>query len=86
MQSFRDVIRRWDHRLDLANDVGESLLVVTAWHNRDSIPAAQFNKILSAARTRGFHDITESLLIDLAEKRAANVKRKHEPAEPSEAA
>lgn len=73
--SFRDVISLWPSRPALASDLGtDRLLVVNAWWNRDSIPAAEFLNVVRAAEKNGY-PVTLELLAQIAEKRRANIKQ-----------
>lgn len=69
MKRFRDVITRWRSAEELADDIGETGLLVRAWKARDNIPPPHWPKIAQAAEKRGFKDITIPFLADLAMRR-----------------
>ncbi|MCB9943017.1 MAG: hypothetical protein H6851_05275 [Geminicoccaceae bacterium] len=70
MQSFKDIIRRWDSTSALAADIGQPTKTVQMWLFRDRIPAVRWTKIVAAAHLRGWDDINLGLLASLASKKA----------------
>ena len=64
--SFRDVIEKWDHTSTFAADVGVPYERAKAWWRRDRIPGAYFVAVVSAAKAKGFDDVTERALSAIA--------------------
>lgn len=67
--SFREVIDLWPQIADLARDLDEPYETVNQWKKRDSVPAWAHSRVVRAAHTRGFKQITHELLDDLAASR-----------------
>lgn len=65
MQNIDDLIRVWPRPIDLARDLGVAPSRITDWKNRDSIPVAYWQRLLSAAYRRGHPEITAALLVKL---------------------
>ena len=62
MQSFVEIINAWPHPTKFAEDVGVSPALVAVWKTRDTIPAAYWNWVVTAAERRRIEGITLELL------------------------
>jgi hypothetical protein len=70
MKTFIDVVSRWKDNPELAADLGVTSGLVACWKHRDNIPAEHWPNLVSAAKARGWADITYDLLGQiLAEKK-----------------
>lgn len=65
MQHVSDIFSAWPSDADLGRDIGMPYSTVSAWKQRDSIPAAYWRDIIRAARKRGHSEITADLMVDL---------------------
>jgi hypothetical protein len=72
METFADVISRWETAEELGSDLGEVGVTVRAWRNRNSIPASKWAAVVAAAEKRQFADITLELLARIAAKKPAS--------------
>ena len=69
MNSILDIIARFGGATQFAREVGMSVGAAKQARRRDSIPAEWFSAIARAAEVRGFHDVTEATLAQIAERR-----------------
>lgn len=74
LQTFTDLIGRWDTIAAFARDIGEPYENAKQWQRNDSIPARAFGAIVSAAGARGSTDVTHELLCGFAEAKHAGRK------------
>src|SRR5258708_24116512 len=65
MKRITDIFSAWPSDADLGRDLGVPYPTISAWKQRDSIPAAYWRDIIRAARQRGHPEITADLLVDL---------------------
>lgn len=72
MNTFTDVINRWETVADFAADLCIPYQTGAAWRQRNSIPAQRWGSVVSAAAKRGFFDVTVELLASIS----ASVPRK----------
>lgn len=70
MKTFDDIISMWPTAKAFGTDVGVSGLVARQWRRRNSIPSSHWRAVVDAAQKRGFTDVTEAALTDLAAKEA----------------
>lgn len=75
MNRFRDVIDAWPSPAELAGDIGEKLYNVQKWRVRDSIPAKNWDAIVSAAKKRGYR-VTLAMLSSFALLKAMEKSKK----------
>jgi len=60
MTHLTPIFAVWDHNAEaMAKDIGETGVVVRLWRHRNSIPSKHWQKIITAAATRG-----EALTLD----------------------
>ena len=73
LASFRDVINLWPSRSALTRDLSGGpkapVAPVRDWYARDSIPDHWFDLLISAAKRRGFDEVTYRLLAELTRSR-----------------
>ncbi len=72
MNSFTDIISMWPSDQAFADDLGETVSLVRVWKHRNSIPARHWKQVLCGAKKREFSQVTDALLIELANKRDAH--------------
>jgi hypothetical protein len=65
VKRISDIFSAWPSDADLGRDLGVPYPTISAWKQRDSIPAAYWRDIIRAARRRGHPEITADLLADL---------------------
>lgn len=65
MKSIDAVLALWPSMADLGRDLGVPYSTVAAWKQRGSIPVSYWRGLTDAARSRGLHDVTSELLVDL---------------------
>jgi hypothetical protein len=65
MKRISDIFSAWPSDADLGRDLGVPYPTISAWKQRDSIPATYWRDIIRAARKRGHPEITADLLVDL---------------------
>lgn len=61
MDSFTDIIGLWPSAEELADDLGEKGVTVRAWKNRNSIPPAYWDGVVSAGARREYPVTLEAL-------------------------
>jgi len=66
MRRFSDVFDLWPSRAELADDMGEKDGTVRQWANRNYVRAHYFDRIVAAAQSRGFNEVTHELLSKIA--------------------
>ena len=64
---FTDVIDLWPNRPALAADLNLSPGLVQKWAERDKIPASHWNRVVEAAKRRGYWQVTARRLALIAE-------------------
>lgn len=67
--TFPDIIARWPSLQDLAGDLSLPVKNVRRWQDIGSIPAEWFVAVQTAAKARGFRDITVRTLSEAAHAR-----------------
>lgn len=70
MNTFSDLIDRWDSVSAFASEAGVSYGRAAQWRRRNSIPSERWNAVIAAARARGFADVTLDRLADMAQARS----------------
>ncbi len=70
MQTFTDVINRWEKPSDLAEDLGEEVGTVRQWRNRDTLPDRVWKATVEAAERREFRGVTLEVLAEIAARQA----------------
>lgn len=69
--SIKDLMARWPSRTEFAQDVGAPPSIVHKWFSSDRIPARWQARVVRAAVSRGFSDITAEWMLRVhAEKEA----------------
>ena len=69
VMTFSDIITRWPTLQDLAGDLDLPVKNVRRWQDIGSIPAEWFVSVQSAAKARGFADVTIRTLSEAAHSR-----------------
>jgi hypothetical protein len=77
--SVRDLVDLWPSRRDLAEEANVTLHQVNAWIKRGRIPAEHHFDIATAARVRGYKNVT-SEIIDRLHIRVKRSKERHQAA------
>jgi hypothetical protein len=72
MQNVADIFAAWPSDAEFGRDVGVPYPTVSAWKQRESIPAAYWWHIIRAAAQRGHPEITADLLARLHARKASN--------------
>ena len=67
--TFTDIIARWPTLQQMAGDLGLPVKNVRRWQDIGSIPAEWFVAVQTAAKARGFGDITVRSLSEAAHAR-----------------
>ena len=70
MQTFTDVINRWEKPSDLAEDLGEEVGTVRQWRNRDTLPDRVWKATVEAAERREIPGVTLEVLAEIAAQQA----------------
>ena len=69
MQTFSDLIDRWESVSAFAAEVGVPYGRAAQWRRRNSIPSERWKSVIAVAQGRGFFDVTLERLADMAETR-----------------
>src|SRR5216684_6821972 len=72
MQNVADIFAAWPSDAEFGRDIGVPYPTVSAWKQRESIPAAYWWHIIGAAAQRGHPEITADLLARLHARKASN--------------
>lgn len=65
-ETFRDVIDLWPRRSSLARDIEMATPAVGYWWRNNVIPPVHYDKVIEAAKRRGFYGVTYPVLAALA--------------------
>jgi hypothetical protein len=65
MQTVSSLSELWPSDADLARDIGVPYSTVSAWKQRQSIPAAYWQDLVRAAKARGIKGVTADVLTQL---------------------
>lgn len=66
MNTFTEIIERWESLRSFADDLGVYLELARGWHKRNSIPGCWFMDIVIAAKARGYDDVTLERVCEIA--------------------
>lgn len=68
MPTFRDIIERWPSLGEYADEIGVRYVTAQVMKHRNKISSGHWKAVVSAAKRRGFKDITYDLLVDIEEE------------------
>jgi len=65
METISDILGLWPSRSELAADLAEKYVTVSAWGARNSIPADRWMEMVASAKRRGIKGVTFDVLARL---------------------